>query len=52
MRFAERLACYTIQRLTIFVELAGVDDGREGKNLSSVFEKVTFPRRTDLTEGH
>lgn len=39
---------YSIHRLTI---IAG-EDGREGQNLSYVLDNVTFPRRTDLTEGH
>lgn len=51
MRFAEKLACYNIQGPTVFVGFA-VDDRRKGKNLSSFFIKVTFPRGTDLTEGH
>lgn len=41
-----------VQGLTLLVGLIGEDDGREGHCLSNYSEKVAFPSRTDLTEGH
>lgn len=47
--------CWTvnsIRGLTLLVKFGGEDNGGESHGLSYILEKVAFPSRADLTEGH